>query len=155
MEAAYKRLKNSQILLEEEGIRAISLAYMKQNKFYMLGEFLKKLFTKRVLAMVKAGFKPDITTFNIRALAFSKMNLFWDLHLSLDHMKHENIVPDIITYGCVVDAYMDKKMSRNLDFALEKIINLDEFPLIETDSLVIEVMGEGRISFEFGSVYGV
>ncbi|KAL2907079.1 hypothetical protein RDABS01_005789 [Bienertia sinuspersici] len=171
MEAAYKRLKNSQILLEEEGIRAISLAYMKQNKFYMLGEFLKevglgrrnvgnliwnmlllsyaakfkmKSLQREFLAMVKAGFKPDITTFNIRALAFSKMNLFWDLHLSLDHMKHENIVPDIITYGCVVDAYMDKKMSRNLDFALEKMINLDEFPLIETDSLVIEVMGKGE-----------
>ena len=170
MEIAYGRFKKSRLLLEEEGIRAISMAYIRENKFYSLGEFLKdvglgrknvgnllwnllllsyaakfkmKSLQREFLGMLGAGFQPDITTFNIRALAFCKMKLFWDLHLSLDHMRHENVVPDIVTYGCVVDAYMDKRMGKNLDFALKKMVNLDEFPSIQTDPFVFEVMGKG------------
>lgn len=171
MEVAYGRLKKSRILLEEEGIRAVSLAYLKENKFYALGEFLRdvglgrrnvgnllwnllllsyaakfkmKSLQREFLAMLAAGFRPDLTTFNIRALAFSKMNLFWDLHLSLDHMRHENVVPDLVTYGCVVDAYMDRRMGRNLDFALKKMINLEECPSVATEWFVFEVMGKGE-----------
>ncbi|XP_021759961.1 pentatricopeptide repeat-containing protein At3g42630-like [Chenopodium quinoa] len=171
MEFAYGRLKKSRIILEEEGIRGVSMAYIKGNKFYALGKFLKdvglgrrnvgnllwnllllsyaarfkmKSLQREFLAMLEAGFRPDLTTFNIRALAFSKMNLFWDLHLSLDHMRHENVVPDLVTYGCLVDAYMDKRMGRNLDFALKKMINLDEAPSVATESFVFEAMGKGE-----------
>ncbi|XP_074308591.1 pentatricopeptide repeat-containing protein At3g42630 [Silene latifolia] len=171
MEAAYGRLKKSRILLVEGGIRAMSYAYMREKKFYRLGEFLRgvglgrrtvgnlmwnllllsygvnfkmKSLQGEFLGMLEAGFRPDITTFNIRALAFSNMNLFWDLHLSLEHMRHENVVPDLVTYGCVVDAYLNKRMGRNLDFALNKMINLDERPSVETEPFVFEVMGKGE-----------
>ncbi|KNA10536.1 hypothetical protein SOVF_143470 [Spinacia oleracea] len=171
MEVAYGRLKKSRILLEEEGIRAVSLAYIKENKFFKLGEFLRdvglgrrnvgnllwnllllsyaakfkmKSLQREFLAMLAAGFRPDLTTFNIRALAFSKMSLFWDLHLSLDHMRHENVVPDLVTYGCLADTYMDKRMGRNLDFALQKMINLNECPSVATDHFVFEAMGKGE-----------
>uniref|UniRef100_A0A7C8ZDG6 Pentatricopeptide repeat-containing protein n=2 Tax=Opuntia streptacantha TaxID=393608 RepID=A0A7C8ZDG6_OPUST len=170
MEAAYGRLKRSRILIEEEGIRAMSFAYMKEKKFYKLGEFLRdvglgrrnvgnllwnllllsyavnfkmKSLQREFLGMLEAGFRPDLTSFNIRALAFSRMNLFWDLHLSLEHMRHDNVVPDLVTYGCVVDAYLEKRMGRNLDFALKKMVNLDECPSVATDPFVFEVMGKG------------
>ncbi|MCL7027389.1 hypothetical protein MKW94_001050 [Papaver nudicaule] len=169
METAYGRLKRSRILLEKEGIRAMASAYIKEKKFYKLGEFLRdvglgrrnvgnllwnllllsyagnfkmKSLQREFLSMLEAGFSPDLDTFNIRAIAFSRMSLFWDLHLSLEHMKHEKIVPDIVTYGCVVDAFLDRKLARNLDFALSKM-NLDSSPSISTDPLVFEVFGKG------------
>ncbi|KAG6431589.1 hypothetical protein SASPL_109668 [Salvia splendens] len=40
VEVAYGRLKRSRILIEEEGIRAIAFAYIKENKFYDLGRFI-------------------------------------------------------------------------------------------------------------------
>ncbi|OVA19296.1 Pentatricopeptide repeat [Macleaya cordata] len=169
MEAAYGRLKRSRILLEKEGIRAMASAYIKERKFYKLGEFLRdvglgrqnvgnllwnllllsyaanfkmKSLQREFLRMVEAGFSPDLTTFNIRALAFSRMSLFWDLHVSLEHMKHEKVVPDVVTYGCVVDAFLDRKLGRNLDFALKKM-NLDGSPFVSTDPLVFDVFGKG------------
>ncbi|KAI3977872.1 hypothetical protein MKX01_036712 [Papaver californicum] len=169
METAYGRLKRSRILLEREGIRAMASAYVKEKKFYKLGEFLRdvglgrrnvgnllwnllllsyagnfkmKSLQREFLSMLEAGFSPDLNTFNIRALAFSRMSLFWDLHLSLEHMKHEKIIPDIVTYGCVVDAFLERKLARNLDFALSKM-NLDSSPFVSTDPLVFEVFGKG------------
>ncbi|KAJ1393881.1 Tetratricopeptide-like helical domain superfamily [Sesbania bispinosa] len=169
MENAYGRFKRSRLLIEEEVIRAMASAYVKERKFYELGEFLRdvglgrknvgnllwnlmllsyaanfkmKSLQREFLKMVEAGFRPDVTTFNIRALAFSRMSLFWDLHLSLEHMKHEKVVPDLVTYGCVVDAYLDRKLGRNLDFVLNKM-NLDDSPLLLTDPFVFEVLGKG------------
>ncbi|KAL2503297.1 Pentatricopeptide repeat-containing protein [Forsythia ovata] len=169
MEIAYGRLKRSRILIEEEAIRAMSFAYIKGNKFYALGQFLQnvglgrrnlgnllwnllllsyaanfkmKSLQREFVKMVEAGFTPDLTTFNIRALAFSRMSLFWDLHVSLEHMKHEAVVPDLVTYGCVVDAYLDKKLGRNLEFALSKL-NKHNSVSVLTDPLVFEVMGKG------------
>ncbi|XP_057768363.1 pentatricopeptide repeat-containing protein At3g42630 isoform X2 [Salvia miltiorrhiza] len=169
IEVAYGRLKMSRILIEEKSIRAISFAYIKENKFYDLGRFIHdvglgrrnvgnllwnllllsyaanfkmKSLQREFVRMVEAGFSPDLTTFNIRALAFSKMSLLWDLHLSLDHMRYEGVVPDLVTYGCVVDAYLDKRLGRNLDFALSKL-NSDDMVSVQTDPLVFEVMGKG------------
>lgn len=169
METAYARLKRSRILIEEEGIRAVSLAYIKRKKFYSLGEFLRdvglrrrnvgnllwnllllsyaanfkmKSLQREFLRMVESGFNPDLTTFNIRSLAFSKMSLFWDLHVSLEHMKHEKVVPDLVTYGCVVDAYLDKRVGMNLDFALSKM-NVHDSAWVATDPVVFEVLGKG------------
>lgn len=169
METAYARLKRSRILIEEEGIRAVSLAYIKRKKFYSLGEFLRdvglrrrnvgnllwnllllsyaanfkmKSLQREFLRMVESGFNPDLTTFNIRSLAFSKMSLFWDLHVSLEHMKHEKVVPDLVTYGCVVDAYLDRRVGMNLDFALSKM-NVHDSVRVATDPVVFEVLGKG------------
>lgn len=169
MEAAYGRLKRSRILIEEEAIRAISFAYIKKNKFYALGcfvhdvglgrrnvgnllwnllllsyaaNFKMKSLQREFVRMLEAGFSPDLNTFNIRALAFSRMSLLWDLHLSLDHMKHEAVVPDLVTYGCVIDAYLDRRLGRNLKFALSKLDWNDSISVL-TDPLVFEVMGKG------------
>ncbi|KAK4271855.1 hypothetical protein QN277_020485 [Acacia crassicarpa] len=169
MENAYGRLKRSRILVEKEAIRSMALAYMKEEKFYELGEFVRdvglarknvgnllwnllllsyaanfkmKSSQREFLRMVEAGFCPDITTFNIRALAFSRMQLFWDLHLSIEHMMHENVVPDLVTHGCVVDAYLDRRIGKNLDFALNKM-NPDDLPQVSTDPIVFEALGKG------------
>ncbi|KAK9097676.1 hypothetical protein Syun_024721 [Stephania yunnanensis] len=169
MEAAYGRFKRSGFSIEEEGIRAVASAYIKEGKFYRLGEFLRgvglgrknvgnllwnflllsyaanfkmKSMQREFLSMLEAGFSPDLTTFNIRALAFSRMALFWDLHVSLEHMKHDRVIPDLVTYGCVVDAFLDRKVGRNLDFALTRM-NVDDSPLVSTDQLVFDVLGKG------------
>lgn len=169
MECAYARLKRSRHLIDKEGIRAMSLAYLKEKKFYRLGVFLKdvglrrkdvgnllwnllllsyaanfkmKSLQREFLNMFESGFCPDVTTFNIRALAFSRMSLFWDLHLSLEHMRHECVVPDLVTYGCVVDAYLDRRLARNLDFVFNKM-QLDDSPVVATDPFVFEVLGKG------------
>ncbi|XP_054801338.1 pentatricopeptide repeat-containing protein At3g42630 isoform X2 [Prosopis cineraria] len=169
MENVYGRLKRSRILIEKEAIRSMALAYMKEKKFYELGEFVRdvglgrknegnllwnllllsyaanfkmKSLQREFLRMIEAGFCPDVTTFNIRALAFSRMQLFWDLHLSIEHMMHENVVPDLVTYGCVVDAYLDRRIGKNLDFALNKM-NPDDYPQVSTDPFVFEALGKG------------
>ncbi|KAF5940571.1 hypothetical protein HYC85_021738 [Camellia sinensis] len=103
IEAANGRLKRSRILIEKDGIRAMSFTYIKEKKFYRLGEFLRdvglgrrnvgnllwnllllsyaanfkmKTLQREFLRMVEAGFHPDLTTFNIRALAFQKCLCF-------------------------------------------------------------------------------
>ncbi|XP_015076094.1 pentatricopeptide repeat-containing protein At3g42630 [Solanum pennellii] len=169
MEVAYGRLKMSRILIEEEAISSISLAYLKKEKFYSLGQFVRdvglcrrnvgnllwnllllsyaanfkmKSLQREFVRMVESGFFPDLNTFNIRALAFSKMSLFWDLHVTLEHMKHEKVVPDLVTYGSVVDAYLDRGLGRNLDFALRKL-NINDCVTVATEPLVFEAMGKG------------
>lgn len=169
MEQAYGRLRKSGILIELEELRAVLLAYLKQRKFYRLREFLSdvglgrrnlgnilwnsvllsyaadfkmKSLQREFIGMLDAGFSPDLTTFNIRALAFSRMALFWDLHLTLEHMRRLNIVPDLVTFGCVVDAYMDRRLARNLEFVYNRM-NLDDSPLVLTDPLAFEVLGKG------------
>lgn len=169
METAYGRLKRSRILIEKEAIRAMAAAYISERKFYKLGEFLRdvglgrrnagnllwnllllsyaanfkmKTLQREFLKMVEAGFSPDLTTFNIRALAFSRMCMFWDLHLSIEHMRYERVVPDLVTYGCFVDAYLNRRLGRNLSFALDKM-NVGSTPVVSTDPLVFEVFGKG------------
>ncbi|KAF5178734.1 Pentatricopeptide repeat-containing protein, partial [Thalictrum thalictroides] len=169
MEVAYGRLKRSRILIEEEGIRAMAFAYINDRQFFKLGEFVRdvglgrrnlgnllwnflllsyaanfkmKSLQREFLRMVDAGFSPDLTTFNIRAVAFSKMSLFWDLHVSLEHMRHEQVNPDLVTYGCIVDTFLDRKLGRNLNFALNKM-NIDDSPFVSTDLLVFQVFGKG------------
>lgn len=169
MEEAYARLRSSRILIEAETIRAIASAYIRERKFYNLGKFVEniglgrknvgnllwnlmllsyaanfkmKSLQREFVRMVEGGFHPDLTTFNIRALAFSKMSLFWDLHVSLEHMKHRSVIPDLVTYGCVVDAYLERRLGRNLDFALRKL-NVNDSVLMVTDEIVLEAMGKG------------
>ncbi|CAI9263304.1 unnamed protein product [Lactuca saligna] len=148
MENAYKRLKSSRLLVEKDGIRANSLAYIRDKRFHTLGNFLRdvglgkrnvgnllwkllllsyatnskmKSLQREFLNILEAGFELDLTTFNTRDVAFSRMSLFWDLHLSLEHMKHNGIFPDLVTFGCIVDAYLDRRLGKNLDFSLRKM----------------------------------
>lgn len=169
MEEAYQRAKRSRILIEEEAIRAMARAYISGKKFYKLGEFLRDLglgrrntgnllwnllllsyaanfkmksLQREFLSMLEAGFRPDLTTFNVRALAFSRMCMFWDLHLSIVHMKHERVVPDLVTYGCIVDLYLERRLGRNLSFALD-VLDVGMPPVVETDEVVFDVFGKG------------
>ncbi|CAH9145519.1 unnamed protein product [Cuscuta epithymum] len=169
MECAYGRLKSTRLLIEEEAIRSICSAYIKEEKFYQLGEFIRdvgldrrnvgnllwnvlllsyaacfkmKSLQREFVRMTESGFRPDLTTFNIRLSAFSKMSLFWDLHVSIDHMKHENVVPDIVTYGSIIDAYLERRLGRNLDFSLGKM-NVNDHVSVLTDALMFEALGKG------------
>ncbi|KAJ3676819.1 hypothetical protein LUZ60_002543 [Juncus effusus] len=169
MEYAYQRLKKSRILIEKDTIRSMALAYITERKYFKLGEFSRDLGLKRLnagnliwnllllsyaanfkmkslqrefLNMLDHGFKPDLNTFNIRSLAFSRMGMFWDLHLSLDHMKNENVFPDLVTYGCIIDAYLHRRLARNLNFALDKM-GPGRKPVMNTDPLVFEAFGKG------------
>lgn len=169
METAYGRLKQSRILIEKDAIKAMSLSYIHKRQFYKLGEFLRDVGLKRrnsqnllwnllllsysagfkmkslqreFLNMSEAGFSPDITTFNIRALAFSRMCMFWDLHFTIQHMKRRNVALDLVTYGCIVDMYMNRGLGRNLSFSLRSL-NTDAAPQVLTDPVVYEVFGKG------------
>ncbi|KAI4375509.1 hypothetical protein MLD38_013369 [Melastoma candidum] len=169
MENAYGLLRHNRHLIQEQAIRAMALSYIRRGKFYRLTEFLRdvsltrkdlgnllwnllllsyaaefkmKNLQREFINMVEAGFDPDITTFNIRLTAFSRMSMFWDIHLSVEHMNQENVTPDLVTYGCLVDSYLDRRLGRNLRFALDKM-RLDDPPVIMTDPLMFEASGKG------------
>ncbi|KAI5679476.1 hypothetical protein M9H77_10426 [Catharanthus roseus] len=155
MEDAYARLRSSRILIEEEAIRALSSAYIRERKFYSLGKLVENVglgrrnvgnlfmepavilccqFQNEKLArgfvrIVEAGFHPDLTTFSIRAPA-------------LEHMKHKSVIPALVTYGCVVDAYLERRLVRNLEFSLDKM-NVNDCVVMLTDEVVFEAMGKG------------
>jgi len=132
MEAAYRRHKKTGLLITRGAIRAVASAYISQQKS------LQRAF----LEMVAAGFRPDLTTFNVRAAAFSKMCMFWDLHLSADHMRRDGVAPDLVTHGCFVDAYLERRLARNLTFAFDRLDGNAE-PVVATDAIVFEAFGKG------------
>ncbi|KAF0898107.1 hypothetical protein E2562_001763 [Oryza meyeriana var. granulata] len=171
MEAAYRRLKKSRLLVSTDAIRAMASAYISQRKYYKLGEFASdvglgrrnaggnllwnlyllsfaanfkmKSLQRAFLEMVGAGFRPDLTTFNIRAAAFSKMCMFWDLHLTADHMRRDGVAPDLVTHGCFVDAYLERRLARNLNFAFDRLGAGAGEPVVATDGIVFEAFGKG------------
>ncbi|XP_062196743.1 pentatricopeptide repeat-containing protein At3g42630 [Phragmites australis] len=169
MEAAYRRLKKTGLLISRGAIRAVASAYISQQKYYKLGAFVSdvglgrrdagnllwnlyllsfaanfkmKSLQRAFLEMVAAGFRPDLTTFNIRAAAFSKMCMFWDLHLSADHMRRDGVAPDLVTHGCFVDAYLERRLARNLTFAFDRLDGGAE-PVVATDGIVFKAFGKG------------
>ncbi|CAO2169680.1 unnamed protein product [Urochloa humidicola] len=176
MEAAYRRHKSTGLLISRGAIRAIASAYIARQKYYRLGAFVSdagllrrrdagnllwnlyllsfaanfkmKSLQRAFLEMVAAGFRPDLTTFNIRAAAFSKMCMFWDLHLTADHMRRDGVAPDLVTHGCFVDAYLERRLARNLTFAFDKLDGNAE-PVVATDGIVFEAFGKG--SFQASS----
>ncbi|CAO2202544.1 unnamed protein product [Urochloa humidicola] len=170
MEAAYRRHKSTGLLISRGAIRAMASAYIARQKYYRLGAFVSdaglrrrrdagnllwnlyllsfaanfkmKSLQRAFLEMVAAGFRPDLTTFNIRAAAFSKMCMFWDLHLTADHMRRDGVAPDLVTHGCFVDAYLERRLVRNLTFAFDKLDGNAE-PVVTTDGIVFEAFGKG------------
>ncbi|XP_078443162.1 pentatricopeptide repeat (PPR) superfamily protein [Wolffia australiana] len=170
VDGAYRRLKRWRVLVERDAIRSVAAAYIARRKFYLLGEFLRdvglgrrnvgnllwnllllsyaanfkmKSLQREFLGMTAAGFSPDLTTFNIRALAFARMGMVWDLHLGFDHMAHLGVQPDLVTCGSVVDLYVDRRLALNLPFALGKMDLAGRAPRVATDPLVFEVFGKG------------
>lgn len=169
MEAAVGRLKKSGLLISVDAIRAVASAYIANRKYYKLGEFVRgvglgrrnagnllwnlyllsfaanfkmKSLQRAFLEMNGAGYRPDLTTFNIRAAAFSKMCMFWDLHLTADHMRRDGVAPDLVTHGCFVDAYMERRLARNISFAFRRLDGAAE-PVVATDGVVFEAFGKG------------
>ncbi|KAM0834810.1 hypothetical protein ACQ4PT_063329 [Festuca glaucescens] len=169
MEAAVGRLRKTGLLISADAIRAVASAYVAQREYYRLGEFVRglglgrrnagnllwnlyllsfaanfkmKSLQRAFLEMATAGFRPDLTTFNIRAAAFSKMCMFWDLHLTADHMRRDGVAPDLVTHGCFVDAYMERRLARNLSFAFRRLDGAGE-PVVATDGIVFEAFGKG------------
>ncbi|XP_037468120.1 pentatricopeptide repeat-containing protein At3g42630-like [Triticum dicoccoides] len=169
MEAAVGRLKKSGLLISVDAIRAVASAYIAHRKYYKLGEFVRgvglgrrdagnllwnlyllsfaanfkmKSLQRAFLEMSAAGYRPDLTTFNIRAAAFSKMCMFWDLHLTAEHMRRDGVAPDLVTHGCFVDAYMERRLARNISFAFRRLDGAAE-PVVATDGVVFEAFGKG------------
>ncbi|CAO2207282.1 unnamed protein product [Urochloa humidicola] len=170
MEAAYRRHKSTGLLISRGAIRAVASAYIARQKYFKLGAFVSdaglrrrrdagnllwnlyllsfaanfkmKSLQRAFLEMVAAGFRPDLTTFNIRAAAFSKMCMFWDLHLTADHMRRDGVAPDLVTHGCFVDAYLERRLARNLTFAFNRLDGNAE-PVVATDDIVFEAFGKG------------
>ncbi|KAI4967897.1 hypothetical protein ZWY2020_011203 [Hordeum vulgare] len=169
MEAAVGRLKKSGLLISVDAIRAVASSYIAHRKYYKLGEFVRgvglgrrnagnmlwnlyllsfaanfkmKSLQRAFLEMTAAGYRPDLTTFNIRAAAFSKMCMFWDLHLTAEHMRRDGVAPDLVTHGCFVDAYMERRLARNISFAFRRLDGAGE-PVVATDGVVFEAFGKG------------
>ncbi|XP_051203162.1 pentatricopeptide repeat-containing protein At3g42630 [Lolium perenne] len=168
-EAAVGRLRKTGLLISADAIRAVASAYVARREYYRLGEFVRglglgrrnagnllwnlyllsfaanfkmKSLQRAFLEMADAGFRPDLTTFNIRAAAFSKMCMFWDLHLTADHMRRDGVAPDLVTHGCFVDAYMERRLARNLSFAFRRLDGEGQ-PVVATDGIVFEAFGKG------------
>ena len=94
MEAAVGRLRRTGLLISVDAIRDVAAAYIAHRKYYSLGQFVRglglgrrnagnllwnlyllsfaanfkmKSLQRAFLEMAAAGFRPDLTTFNIRA----------------------------------------------------------------------------------------
>ncbi|KAG7945074.1 hypothetical protein I3843_15G134000 [Carya illinoinensis] len=118
------------LLLEKEGTKAISFAYIKGWKFYKLSDLQREF-----VRMVEAGFRHYITTFNLQALTFSRSSLLWDLHLSLGHIKYEQISPNLLSLA----------IKRGFKLYFEQM-NLDDSPVVLTDPFVSEIWVKGTQS---------
>ncbi|OMP10849.1 hypothetical protein COLO4_04221 [Corchorus olitorius] len=128
METAYGRLKRSRLLIEEEGIRAMSFAYIKQAKFYKLGQFLSDVGLGRR---------------NVGNLLWNLLLLSYAANFKMKTMQRQFL--KMLDSGFLPRyAYLDRRLGRNLDFALNNMKNVDDdSPLVLTDPLVFEALGKG------------
>lgn len=171
MHGSYLYVKDYRVLVSRSTIIAMATVYIRSSKFHQLRLFLKDIGLKRnnvgnllwnllllsfaanfqmknlqrgFQEMEVAGFSYDITTFNIRSLGFSRMQMFWDLHVTLIYMHKAGVAPDLVTFGAVVDAYISgrarfHKMFEELDELQMKELRPD----VRTDPLVFEAFGKG------------
>lgn len=152
-------------------IKAMVWAYVKKSLFYQLSVFVKRVGLRRRTVgnylwnafllsraanfamedlkmefenMKYAGFFPDVTTCNIMALAYSRMKMFWELHDLIITMQNNGIAPDLVTYGAVIDVFIQEDLRPKLLEELVEFRNLDVVAEIETDPLVFEIFGRGE-----------
>ncbi|KAH7439281.1 hypothetical protein KP509_04G053500 [Ceratopteris richardii] len=171
MHDSYLRIKEYRLLVNKPTIRAMASAYIRISKFYQVRLLVKDLDLMRkdtgtllwnllllafaanfqvknvqrtMLGMEKVGQTCDLTTYNICALCYARMKMFWELHAVLVRMRRAGITPDLVTFGAVVDCYISgrerfQKMFKELDE-----LGLKECcPEVGTDPLVFEAFGKG------------
>lgn len=69
--------------------------------------------------------------------------MVWDLRVTVLEMVQQGVMPDLVTYGAVVDAYVGRKMVSVLAEALGEMPNLSQSAKVETDELVFCAFGRG------------
>lgn len=171
MEAGYSFLRNERLSVSEQTIRAMALAYIHKCYFFQLSTFVRNAGLKRnnvknllwnllllsfaanfsmanlekeFVNMTNAGFSPDISTFNIRARAFSNMHMYWDLHVTVQHMLSMGIKPDLITFDAIFGAYLGGRLEKQLATALQETKSSHLRPEVRTESFVCEAFGKGE-----------
>lgn len=171
MEKHYEILTKYSFIPGHLTIKAVALAYVKKSLFYQLSVFVKRVGLRRKTVgnylwnalllsraanfamedlkiefenMKYAGFFPDVTTCNIMALAFSRMKQFSELHELVITMQNNGIAPDLVTYGAVIDVFVEVDLRPKLLEELVEFRNLDVVAEVETDPLVFEVFGKGE-----------
>ena len=67
----------------------------------------------------------------------------------VDYMRRDGVAPDLVTHGCFVDAYLERRLARNLTFAFdqfdgkaEAVVATDGI-IFETDGIIFEAFGKG------------
>lgn len=170
MEKHYEILTKYSFIPGHLTIKAMVGAYVKNSLFFQLSVFVKRVGLRRRTVgnylwnsllisraanfamkdlkmefenMKYAGFFPDVTTCNIMALAYSRMKQFWELHELVITMQNNGIAPDLVTYGAVIDVFIEEDLRPKLLEELVEFRNLDVVAEIETDPLVFEVFGRG------------
>ena len=171
MQASYMCVKDYRVLISRTSIRAMASVYIERCKFYQLrvlvsdvglkrnnvgnllwnllllsfgANFQMKNLDRSFREMKDACFAPDITTFNIRALSFARMNMLWELHSTVIQMHHAQVLPDLVTFGAIVDAYINLKLRFRSMFEELDVLHMKGFsPSIATDPLVFKAFGKG------------
>ncbi|KAG0580990.1 hypothetical protein KC19_4G216100 [Ceratodon purpureus] len=171
MEKHYEILLKYSFIPGHKTIKAMVSAYVKKSLFFQLSRFVKRVGLRRRTVgnylwnalllsraanfamedlkiefenMKYAGFFPDLTTCNIMALAYSRMKQFWELHELVIMMQDNGIVPDLVTYGAVIDVFIEEDLRPKLLEELLEFKNLGLVAEVETDPLVFEVFGKGE-----------
>jgi hypothetical protein len=72
------------------------------------------------------------------------MQMLWDLRVTILEMVHQGVMPDLVTYGAVVDAYVAGNTESSLAEALAEMPNLSNVAEVRTDELVFDSFGRGR-----------
>lgn len=171
MHGSYLYIKDYRVLVSRRTIIAMATVYIRSSKFHQLRLFVKDVGLKRnnvgnllwnllllsfaanfqmknlqrgFQEMEVAGFSYDLTTFNIQALGFSRMQMFWDLHVTLIYMRKAGVAPDLVTFGAIVDAYISGRARFHKMFEeLDELQMKELCPDVRTDPLVFEAFGKG------------
>lgn len=170
MEKHYEILLKYSFIPGHKTIKAMVWTYVKNSLFFQLSGFVKRVGLRRRTVgnylwnalllsraanfamedlkiefenMKYAGFFPDLTTCNVMVLAYSRMKQFWELHELVITMQDNGIAPDLVTYGAVIDVFIEQDLRPKLLEELVEFRNLDLVAEVETDPLVFEVFGKG------------
>ena len=57
-------------------------------------------------------------------------------------MCRDGVAPDLVTHGCFVDAYLERRLARNLTFAFDRFDGNAE-AVVATDGIIFETFGKG------------
>ena len=60
----------------------------------------------------------------------------------IDNMRRDGVAPDLVTHGCFVDAYLERRLARNLTFAFDRFDGNAE-AVVATDGIIFEAFGKG------------